>query len=343
MPLTISRACAAHFVRGRRLPRARDVPVCALLLVPLIAAHPPKEDSMARSTKEGSTRRSSRAGARGGTATQLLKKDHATVKELFARFEKQGERAQETKQNIFSEIQRELETHTTIEEEIFYPAVRESVGGTEGLVDESLEEHNVVKSLLRELGSMSAEDEEFDAKMTVLQESVEHHVQEEEGEMFPKVEEQLGQERLQELGGQMQARKEALGQPTIKRIMSGVSGLIFGNGESTSEGEEEGEQTARTQTRGRGGSERTAGRGGNERTAAPARHRSRRGRARRSAAAGGAPRARDRRADHAGRNAPPPRAAIDAAHPRSRRKSAERRRRTSAKSSKKPSKQRSAC
>ncbi len=200
---------------------------------------------MARSTKESSTRQSSGAGARGGTATQLLKKDHATVKELFARFEKQGERAQETKQNIFSEIQRELETHTTIEEEIFYPAVRESVGGTEGLVDESLEEHNVVKSLLRELGSMSAEDEEFDAKMTVLQESVEHHVQEEEGEMFPKVEEQLGQERLQELGGQMQARKEALGQPTIKRIMSGVSGLIFGNGESTSEGEEEGEQTAR--------------------------------------------------------------------------------------------------
>jgi hemerythrin-like domain-containing protein len=171
------------------------------------------------------------------TATQLLKKDHATVKQLFARFEKQGERAQETKQSIFSEIQRELETHSTIEEEIFYPAVRESVGGTDELVDESLEEHNVLKSLLSELSSLSADDEEFDAKMTVLQENVEHHVEEEEGEMFPKVEAQLGQERLQELGSQLQARKEVLGQPTIKRIMSGVSGLIFGNGESTAETE----------------------------------------------------------------------------------------------------------
>ncbi len=237
---------------------------------------------MARSTKESSTRQPARAGARGTTATQLLRKDHGTVKELFARFEKQGDRAQETKQNIFSEIQRELETHSTIEEEIFYPAVREGVGGTEDLVDESIEEHNVVKSLLRELGGMSAEDEEFDAKMTVLQENVEHHVQEEEGEMFPKVEEQLGQERLQELGGQMQARKEALGQPTIKRIMSGVSGLIFGNAESTGMAEEEGGQATRTQTRGRGGSERrtrararsgggaskgTAARGGRRRSA----------------------------------------------------------------------------
>lgn len=219
---------------------------------------------MARSTKESRLRQSSR-DARGMTATQLLKKDHATVKQLFARFEKQGERAQETKQTIFSEIQRELETHSTIEEEIFYPAVRESVAGTEDLVDESLEEHNVVKSLLRDLGSMSAEDEEFDAKMTVLQENVEHHVQEEEGEMFPKVEAQLGHQRLQELGTQMQARKDALGQPTIKRIMSGVSGLIFG--ESTEE-----RDTARTQTRGRSGGKSSAKqRGANKKGAGAAR------------------------------------------------------------------------
>jgi len=203
---------------------------------------------MARSTKESRTRQSSRADARGTTATQLLKNDHATVKQLFARFEKLGEGAQETKQNTFAEIQRELETHSTIEEEIFYPAVREDVGGTEELVDESLAEHGVVKTLLRELSSLSAEDEEFDAKMTVLQANVEHHVAEEEGEMFPRVEARLGQERLQELGSQLQARKEALGQPTIKRIMSGVSGLIFGN-----------ESTAEKEGAARGGRRRSAG------------------------------------------------------------------------------------
>ena len=164
---------------------------------------------MARSTKESRTRQSSRADGRGTTATQLLKNDHATVKQLFARFEKLGEGAQETKQNTFSEIQRELETHSTIEEEIFYPAVREDVGGTEELVDESLEEHAVVKTLLRELSSLSAEDEEFDAKMTVLQENVEHHIKDEEEKLFPKAEKLLGSDKLGALGVKMADLKEA--------------------------------------------------------------------------------------------------------------------------------------
>src|SRR5262249_30873064 len=150
-------------------------------------------------------------------------------------------------QSIFAEVQRELETHTTLEEEIFYRTVRAEVSGTEDIVEESLEEHSVVKSLLRELSAMSAEDEDFGAKMSVLQENVEHHVREEEGELFPKVERELAQDRLRGLGDEMQTRKEALGQPTIKRIMSGVSGLIFGNGETS----EEEEETGRAQARGR--------------------------------------------------------------------------------------------
>src|SRR5262245_13437781 len=109
-------------------------------------AHAQRRVRMARS--------SSKAGSqRGGmSATQLLKKDHETVKGLFQRFDKAGDRAQETKQNLVSEIERQLETHTTIEEEIFYPAVQDEAPNAKDVVEEAYEEHNVAKSLLRELG-----------------------------------------------------------------------------------------------------------------------------------------------------------------------------------------------
>jgi hemerythrin superfamily protein len=140
-------------------------------------------------------------------ATDLLKKQHKTVKGLFKQVEKteDGRRRRE----LMDEIATELKIHTKIEEEIFYPAVRE-IGSSkvEELVDESFEEHHVVDLVLAELPKVDPEDERFHAKMTVLSELVEHHADEEEDEMFPIAEKKLGKERLQELGEQMQQMAE---------------------------------------------------------------------------------------------------------------------------------------
>jgi hemerythrin superfamily protein len=140
-------------------------------------------------------------------STDLLKKQHKTVKGLFKQVEKteDGRRRRE----LMDEIATELKIHTKIEEEIFYPAVRE-IGSSkvEELVDESFEEHHVVDLVLAELPKVDPEDERFHAKMTVLSELVEHHADEEEDEMFPIAEKKLGKERLQELGEQMQQMAE---------------------------------------------------------------------------------------------------------------------------------------
>jgi hemerythrin-like domain-containing protein len=110
------------------------------------------------------------------------------------------------------QIIKELEVHATIEEEIYYPAV-EAKAKKDGkeLIAEAVEEHHVVKILLGELSAMSAEDEAFDAKVTVLMENVRHHVEEEEEELLPQSEEILGDEELTRLGEEMAARKMQLG------------------------------------------------------------------------------------------------------------------------------------
>jgi hemerythrin superfamily protein len=160
-------------------------------------------------------------------ATQVLRGDHAAVKQLFRRFEKAGDRAFETKQRLFSEIDHALEIHAKVEEEIFYPAVEAEAAEAEDLVCEAIEEHNVVKTLLGEIAAMSSEDEQYDAKVKVLMENVEHHIEEEEGEMFPKAE-RLPETRQRELGAELKARKEALGQPTLRRLMNGMTEMLFG-------------------------------------------------------------------------------------------------------------------
>ena len=96
-------------------------------------------------------------------ATSLLKEDHQAVKKLFQEYQKIEGAEGRGREAIFDRIKTLLTIHAQIEEEIFYPAVRQEVAGTEDLVEESVEEHNVVKSLLRELAAMSADDEEFDA------------------------------------------------------------------------------------------------------------------------------------------------------------------------------------
>src|SRR5918912_4044874 len=97
------------------------------------------------------------------------------------------------------QISQQLELHTQIEEEIFYPAVRESGKKAEEMIDEAYEEHHVVKLVLKELPQVDPEDERFHAKMTVLSELVEHHAEEEEGEMF-KIAETLGKDELEDVG-----------------------------------------------------------------------------------------------------------------------------------------------
>jgi hemerythrin superfamily protein len=145
-------------------------------------------------------------------AVALIKADHRRVEQLFREFEDAGDRAYRTKRRLVSQLIRELEVHATIEEETYYPAV-EAKARKDGkeLVAEAVEEHHVVKILLGELAGMSAEDEAFDAKVTVLMENVRHHVEEEEEEMLPQSEEILGKEELTRLGEEMAARKRQLG------------------------------------------------------------------------------------------------------------------------------------
>jgi hemerythrin superfamily protein len=142
-------------------------------------------------------------------AITLLKDDHSTVKGLFQKFEQAGDRAYATKRKIVDKIIEELSIHAAIEEQIFYPAIRHAIEQTEDEVLEALEEHHVVKWTLTELEKTDPKDERFDAKVTVLIESVRHHMKEEEGEMFPKVRKAFSRTQLNELGDLMDRAKLA--------------------------------------------------------------------------------------------------------------------------------------
>jgi len=140
-------------------------------------------------------------------ATDLLKKQHREVKALFKKVE--GTDNPRTRRELMQEIASRLEGHTLIEEEIFYPAVRGlETQKAEEMILEAYEEHHVVKLVLGELPRVNPEDERFEAKMTVLSELVQHHVEEEEKEMF-KLAQKLGKDELTSLGEQMEERFEA--------------------------------------------------------------------------------------------------------------------------------------
>ncbi len=142
-------------------------------------------------------------------AITLLKDDHKTVEQLFKRFEKAGDRAYAEKRKLVDRMIEELSTHAAIEEQVFYPVVRATVPKAEDMTLESLEEHHVVKWLLSELDGMDPHAERFDAKVTVLMESVRHHVEEEESDLFPKVRDALGRKDLQEVGEALAEAKDA--------------------------------------------------------------------------------------------------------------------------------------
>jgi len=137
-------------------------------------------------------------------AFNLLKADHRKVEELFSQLESASGQA---KMRVFEQIKMELELHTHIEEKIFYPAL-EKPKQTHDLTLEAYEEHDVVKKLLGEMSKAKSATEEWQAQAKVLQENVEHHVEEEENELFEKAEAALSEEQIEALGEQMEAEKE---------------------------------------------------------------------------------------------------------------------------------------
>lgn len=139
-------------------------------------------------------------------ALELLKTDHKKVKELFKKAEA-NENEKQQKQ-LFEQIKTELETHTHIEETVFYPAVAKN-DELKDMVLESLEEHKQVKTLLREMENLTSDSEKFEPKLKVLMENVEHHAEEEEeGKMFPKIRKLMNAKALDQLGQELQAAKD---------------------------------------------------------------------------------------------------------------------------------------
>lgn len=143
------------------------------------------------------------------SATAMLREEHARVTARFEDFEAETDAM--ARRQIVEEIARELELHVRIEEQIFYPAVRAS-RAEEGreLVEEAQEEHETVKQAIAELDEMEPTDPSYETRVLDLKETVEHHVHEEEGEMFPLAEERISASRLQDLAAQMRSLKQTL-------------------------------------------------------------------------------------------------------------------------------------
>ena len=140
-------------------------------------------------------------------AFTLLKADHEKVAGILEKIDETTERATKGREDLFAQLKNELDVHARIEEEILYPALEE-YEETRDISLEAYEEHAVVKRLLEELASAPKDDEQWTAKFTVLKENVEHHVEEEEGEMFQKARTVLSEEEIEELGKRLQAAKQ---------------------------------------------------------------------------------------------------------------------------------------
>ena len=140
---------------------------------------------------------------------QMLKDDHQKVKQLFQQFKQTNDQNQQ--QQIADQVLNELDVHASLEEEIFYPALRQKAGGGEyrQMLEEAYQEHAQAKTLIQQLRGMQASDPQFATLMQQLQQDVEHHVQEEETEMLPKAEQELS-DQMDRLAQEMQARKQQL-------------------------------------------------------------------------------------------------------------------------------------
>jgi hemerythrin superfamily protein len=163
---------------------------------------------MAAATQSSSKKSAGKAGSKaskGPDAITLLKADHREVEKLFGQFEKA--KGEDRKKALAEKICMELRVHMQIEEEIFYPTSRDVLKDTD-IVDEAVVEHAAARELIGEIEGMEPSDELYDAKVTVLQEQIEHHVEEEEDEYFPKV--RKTDMDIKAIGARLQARKDEL-------------------------------------------------------------------------------------------------------------------------------------
>ena len=142
-----------------------------------------------------------------GDAIAMSKADHQRVRDLFSQYE--ATRNQATKRTLAAQVFMELETHAQLEENIFYPAVNEGTDEGPDLVKDSVQEHETVHQLIQELQGMAHDTDAFDAKFQELIRNVEHHVEEEESEMFPLAEQELAED-LDEMSEEMQEMKADL-------------------------------------------------------------------------------------------------------------------------------------
>ena len=140
-------------------------------------------------------------------AFNLLKSDHEKVAGILTSIEETTERAAKGREELFARLKQELDLHAKIEEEIFYPALEESEE-TREVTLEAYEEHRLVKQLLAELEVEPKDTEEWTAKFTVLKENIEHHVEEEEGEMFKNARKVLSEDEVETLGNRLQEAKK---------------------------------------------------------------------------------------------------------------------------------------
>jgi hemerythrin-like domain-containing protein len=145
-------------------------------------------------------------------AITMLKSDHATVKRLLRELDETGDRAVKQRETLVAQIEREIKMHAQIEEEVFYPAFLAATKGKEGseLFYEAAEEHHIVDMVLPALKAANPKSNEFGAKAKVLKDLIEHHIKEEETQMFAKARQMFGDEQLRELGDLMQARKDSV-------------------------------------------------------------------------------------------------------------------------------------
>ena len=140
-------------------------------------------------------------------ALDLMKQDHDRLKQLFADALK--DENPEARASVLHRIRAELMAHEKMEEDVFYPALREGGEKAKEIVLEGYQEHHIIEVILDELLEVPEEADHWQAKLKVLRENLEHHIEEEEGEMFKRAKEALGEETLERLGREMQQVKEA--------------------------------------------------------------------------------------------------------------------------------------
>jgi hemerythrin-like domain-containing protein len=150
-------------------------------------------------------------------AITMLKSDHATVKRMLRELneiEGQSKAANSRRERLVADIEQELKTHAQVEEEVFYPAFKAAAerrkNGDEDMFYEAAEEHHIVDMVLPAIKSARTSSHEFQAKCKVLKDLVEHHIKEEEGQMFAAARQLFDEDQLRELGDLMQARKDSI-------------------------------------------------------------------------------------------------------------------------------------